>query len=82
MLLVEGGAYAELVAVRAAQVVRVPANIDLIHAGGIPEVFITAHDALFTRGRLQDGETVLIQAAAAASGPRHSAGTCTGAGSS
>jgi NADPH:quinone reductase-like Zn-dependent oxidoreductase len=37
-----------------------PDNIDLIHAGGIPEVFITAHDALFTRGRLQDGETVLI----------------------
>jgi putative PIG3 family NAD(P)H quinone oxidoreductase len=60
MLLVEGGGYAELVAVRAAQVVRVPDNIDLIDAGGIPEVFITAHDALFTRGRLQDGETVLI----------------------
>jgi putative PIG3 family NAD(P)H quinone oxidoreductase len=60
MLLVEGGAYAELVAVSAAQVVRVPDNIDLIHGGGIPEVFITAHDALFTRGRLQDGETVLI----------------------
>ena len=32
---------------------RVPDNIDLIDAGGIPEVFITAHDALFTRGRLQ-----------------------------
>jgi putative PIG3 family NAD(P)H quinone oxidoreductase len=60
MLLVEGGGYAELVAVRAAQVVPVPDNIDLITAGGIPEVFITAHDALFTRGHLQDGETVLI----------------------
>jgi putative PIG3 family NAD(P)H quinone oxidoreductase len=60
MLLVEGGGYAELVAVRAAQAVRVPANLDLIDAGGIPEVFITAHDALFTRGHLQDGETVLI----------------------
>jgi putative PIG3 family NAD(P)H quinone oxidoreductase len=60
MLLVEGGGYAELVAVRAAQVVPVPDNIDLIIAGGIPEVFITAHDALFTRGRLEDGETVLI----------------------
>jgi NADPH:quinone reductase-like Zn-dependent oxidoreductase len=32
----------------------------LIDAGGIPEVFITAHDALFTRGRLAQGETVLI----------------------
>jgi putative PIG3 family NAD(P)H quinone oxidoreductase len=60
MALLEGGGYAELVAVRATQVVRVPDNIDLIHAGGIPEVFITAHDALFTRGRLADGETVLI----------------------
>ena len=53
MLLVEGGTYAELVAVRAAQVVLVPDNIDLIDAGGIAEVFITAHDALLTRGRLQ-----------------------------
>ncbi len=60
MLLVEGGTYAELVAVRAAQAVLVPDNIDLIDAGGIPEVFITAHDALLTRGRLQDRETVLI----------------------
>src|SRR6202049_466178 len=60
MLLVEGGSYAEFVAVRAAQVLRVPDNIDLIEAGGIPEAFITAHDALFTRARLQPGETVLI----------------------
>jgi putative PIG3 family NAD(P)H quinone oxidoreductase len=60
MLLVEGGAYAELVRVRARQTVPVPDNIDLIDAGGIPEVFITAHDALFTRGRLERGETVLV----------------------
>lgn len=60
MLLVEGGGYAELVAVRATQAVLVPDNIDLIDAGGIPEVFITAHDALFTRGRLGEGETVLV----------------------
>ena len=38
MLLVEGGGYAELVSVRAAQAVRVPASLDLIEAGGIPEV--------------------------------------------
>jgi putative PIG3 family NAD(P)H quinone oxidoreductase len=60
MVLVEGGGYAELVAVRATQAVRVPDNIDLVAAGGIPEVFITAHDALFTRGHLRDGETVLV----------------------
>jgi putative PIG3 family NAD(P)H quinone oxidoreductase len=60
MALLEGGGYAELTAVRASQVVAVPANIDLIDAGGLAEVFITAHDALFTRARLQPGETVLI----------------------
>ena len=60
MALLEGGGYAELAAVRATQVVHVPDNIDLIDAGGIPEVFITAHDAMFTRGRLGRGETVLI----------------------
>jgi putative PIG3 family NAD(P)H quinone oxidoreductase len=60
MALLEGGGYAELAAVRARQVVHVPANIDLIDAGGIPEVFITAHDALFTRARLQQGETLLV----------------------
>ena len=60
MALLEGGGYAELAAVRATQVVHVPANVDMIHAGGIPEVFIAAHDALFTRGRLTHGETVLI----------------------
>ncbi|HEY6470720.1 MAG TPA: NAD(P)H-quinone oxidoreductase [Candidatus Dormibacteraeota bacterium] len=60
MALLEGGGYAELAAVRATQVVRVPDNVDLIDAGGIPEVFITAHDALFTRGRLGHDETVLI----------------------
>jgi putative PIG3 family NAD(P)H quinone oxidoreductase len=60
MALLEGGGYAEVAAVRARQVVPVPANIGLIDAGGIPEVFITAHDALFTRARLQDGETLLV----------------------
>ncbi len=60
MILVEGGAYAELVVVRAAQAVPVPDNIDTISAGGVPEVFITAHDALFTRAGLQPDETVLI----------------------
>jgi putative PIG3 family NAD(P)H quinone oxidoreductase len=60
MALLEGGGYAEVAAVRARQVLPVPANIDMIDAGGIPEVFITAHDALFTRARLQDGETLLV----------------------
>lgn len=64
MALIEGGGYAELAAARAAQTVRLPAEVDLVEAGGVPEVFITAHDNLFTRARLQPGETVLIHGGA------------------
>ncbi|MFN2582998.1 MAG: NAD(P)H-quinone oxidoreductase [Candidatus Dormibacteria bacterium] len=60
MALIEGGGYAELAATRATQVMKVPASLDLMRAGGVPEVFITAHDNLFTRAQLQHGETVLI----------------------
>jgi putative PIG3 family NAD(P)H quinone oxidoreductase len=60
MALVEGGAYAELLRAPAAQVMAVPSEIDLVSAAGIPEVFITAHDGLFTHARLRNGETVLI----------------------
>ena len=42
---------------------RIPAELDWIEAGAMPEAFITAHDALFTRGHLQMGERVLIHAA-------------------
>lgn len=62
--LIEGGGYAELATARAAQTVRVPVELDLLAAGGVPEAFITAHDNLFTRARLQPGETVLIHGGA------------------
>jgi NADPH2:quinone reductase len=38
-------------------------NLDFVQAAGIPEVFMTAHDALFTQAGLQMGESVLIHAA-------------------
>jgi NADPH2:quinone reductase len=41
----------------------VPQNLSWVEAGAMPEVFITADDALFTRGCLQMGERVLIHAA-------------------
>src|SRR6185295_10343178 len=44
-------------------VARVPANLDWTEAAAIPEVFMTAHDALFTQCGLQMGERVLIHAA-------------------
>ena len=64
MALLEGGGYAELSRARATQVVRVPGELTLLDAGAVPEVFITAHDNLFTRARLQAGEAVLIHGGA------------------
>jgi len=64
MALVEGGGYAGLLSAPAGQVMAVPVGIDLVSAAGIPEVFITAHDNLFTRAWLQKGETVLIHGGA------------------
>jgi putative PIG3 family NAD(P)H quinone oxidoreductase len=61
--LVGGGAQAEFVTVPAAHCVRVPESLDAVGAGGVPEVFITAHDAMVTQAELSAGETVLVHAA-------------------
>ena len=60
--IVGGGAQAELLVVHASNCARVPEGMDLVEAGGIPEVFVTAHDALCTRAGLQSGEHVLVHA--------------------
>jgi NADPH2:quinone reductase len=57
-----GGAQAELLAVPAVQCVPVPEGLDVVGAGGVPEVFVTAHDALVTQAGLQPGETLLVDA--------------------
>ncbi|MGI9088672.1 MAG: NAD(P)H-quinone oxidoreductase [Chthoniobacterales bacterium] len=57
-----GGAQAEFVIVPASNLARIPDPLDWVEAGAMPEVFITAHDALFTRGKLRPGERVLIHA--------------------
>jgi NADPH2:quinone reductase len=62
MGLVGGGAQAELVAVHQDQVLAVPAGLSFAEAAAIPEAFLTAYDALVTRGRLARGERVLIHA--------------------
>ena len=64
MALLAGGGYAELASAPTAQVMPIPASLSLVEAGGIPEAFITAHDGLFTRGRMHAGETVLIHGGA------------------
>jgi putative PIG3 family NAD(P)H quinone oxidoreductase len=63
-----GGAQAELVVVPESNLARVPPDLDWVKAGSMPEVFITAHDALFTRAGLHMGERVLIHAAASGVG--------------
>jgi NADPH2:quinone reductase len=63
-----GGAEAEFVIVPEDHLARIPDNLDFIRAAAMPEAFITAQDALFTRARLQIGERVLIHAAASGVG--------------
>jgi NADPH2:quinone reductase len=41
---------------------EIPANLDWAQAAAVPEVFITAHDALWTQAQLRPGETVLVHA--------------------
>jgi NADPH2:quinone reductase len=64
MALVGGGAQAELAVVHERVPMPVPENVDWIAAGGFPEVFTTAHDALVNQAHLHMGERVLIHGAA------------------
>jgi NADPH:quinone reductase len=63
-----GGAQAEFVVVPESNLARIPPELDWVEAASMPEVFITAHDALFTRAGLHMGERVLIHAAASGVG--------------
>jgi len=58
-----GGAQAEYAVVPESALAAVPDNLGWAEAAAVPEAFITAHDALFTRGRLRPGERVLVHAA-------------------
>src|SRR3954465_4544374 len=62
MGLVGGGAQAELVVVHQDEALPIPAGLSYQEAAAIPEAFLTAYDALVTRGRLQPRERVLIHA--------------------
>ncbi|MBA2286703.1 MAG: NAD(P)H-quinone oxidoreductase, partial [Ktedonobacteraceae bacterium] len=63
MGLAGGGAQAEYIVAHEGLLVEIPQNLDFVQAAGVPEVFITAHDALFTQAGLQMGERVLLHAA-------------------
>jgi putative PIG3 family NAD(P)H quinone oxidoreductase len=64
MSLVGGGAQASLALVHERVAMPVPVGVDWPDAGGFPETFTTAHDALFTQCGLSMGERVCIHGAA------------------
>jgi NADPH:quinone reductase len=64
MGIVGGGGQAELATVHERILVSVPEELTWNEAGGVPEVFTTAHDALFTQAGLQAGERLLVHGGA------------------
>jgi putative PIG3 family NAD(P)H quinone oxidoreductase len=68
MGIVSGGAYAERVAVHERQLMAVPTSLPLADAAAIPEVFLTAWDALVIQGGLTSGRWALVHAGASGVG--------------
>jgi putative PIG3 family NAD(P)H quinone oxidoreductase len=68
MAVVTGGGYAELAVVPPGMAMRIPDHFSFEQAAAIPEAFLTAFLNLFTLGKLQAGETVLIHAGASGVG--------------
>jgi putative PIG3 family NAD(P)H quinone oxidoreductase len=62
MGIIGGGGHAEYVTVHEREAIPIPRSMSWEEAAAIPEVFITAYDALFTRVGLRVGETLLIHA--------------------
>lgn len=59
--LVAGGGYAEWCVAPVVQVLPVPPGLTDIEAASLPETFFTVWSNVFDRGRLQEGETLLVQ---------------------
>ena len=64
MAVVAGGGQAELAVVHESAAMPVPDELEWTAAGGVPEVFTTAHDAIFTQACLTVGERLLVHGAA------------------
>ncbi|KAJ7166449.1 hypothetical protein C8R43DRAFT_986096 [Mycena crocata] len=68
MGLAGGGAYAEYIVVRKTHVVPKPARLSWAEAASIPEVFLTAFQALVVYGEVRQNEDVLVHAGASGVG--------------
>ena len=62
--LLGGGGYAEYVAVRYDMLMPIPENCSMIEAAAMPEAFATAYLNLFMEGKIQAGNTLLMNAGA------------------
>ena len=62
--LLGGGDYAELVNVKYDMLMPVPENCSMVEAAAIPEAFATAYLNLFIEGKIQPGNTLLMNAGA------------------
>jgi NADPH2:quinone reductase len=68
MAIDSGGGYAERIAVHERQLMAVPAVVGVADAAAIPEVFLTAWDALVVQGGLTSGRWALVHAGASGVG--------------
>ncbi|MFO1352364.1 MAG: NAD(P)H-quinone oxidoreductase [Gammaproteobacteria bacterium] len=66
--LTHGGGYAEYCVAPASQCLPIPQSFDLLQAAALPETFFTVWSNVFTRGRLQPGETLLVHGGASGIG--------------
>jgi NADPH2:quinone reductase len=64
MAVVAGGGQAERIVLHEREAMLVPAGLSWAEAGAFSEVFMTAHDVLFTQGRLACGERLCVHGAA------------------
>ena len=64
MAVIGGGGQAELATVHEREAMPVPDELGWPQAGGLPEVFMTAHDAVFTQADLEPGEHLLVHGGA------------------
>jgi NADPH:quinone reductase len=62
MGILPSGGYASHVVVPESETIRIPKGVELVQAAAIPEVFMTAWDALILQGGLVAGESVLLHA--------------------
>lgn len=58
--IVGGEAQAEFLITEESHLARIPDGLGFMEAAAVPEVFITAHDAIFTQAKLKPGESLLV----------------------